>query len=239
MLFVEFAGCPGVGKSTICSNVIDVLRDNGIKTMDILRDETKLNKLRRSIFVLSYKADKSNVLLRKELNKYVERHPSSSSIRFALEIQKTAFKIHTKKYLMQEIVFQNEGPTQFLTSIAFDKAITSDLDESLVEAINTSIYDKNYVILVHVTCDQEEIINRLITRGNTNDRYSSQDRTELSRLLSVKEENINIVKQLCHYSHIITVENYDIHTATREVSDTIMACIEKETPNETCYETII
>lgn len=222
MLFVEFAGCPGVGKSTICRKVILRLREVGFDAVDILRNELAFKLPERCLFTLSYKFYPGTAHLRKELCAYIAGSPSKSATRFGLEIQKCAYKLHTAKNGNTGILFQNEGPTQFITSIAYDKPMNLTGNSSLVEAVNESVYDCHRVILVYVTCGQDENIRRLMERGNKNDRYSSGDPAELKRLLDIKRRNLLQVKELFHYDEVIEIENTEIAAASLKVSEMLL-----------------
>ena len=214
MIMVEFAGTPGCGKSTVCQMAAEKLREEGISARDVLRDEMKLGKAARMRFRLGYKRSPRDAALRREVKRFVAAHPGKTAVRFGLEILKASYKLNLARYQALDVVLMNEGPTQFLTSIAHMERLDA---RALIEEMNKAIYRRHKVILIDTTLEEQENIRRIMDRHNVHDRFYSEDAGELAAMLRVKRANIDSAAALLEYSGHFCFDNAESAATAQEV----------------------
>ena len=215
MVVVEFIGCPGVGKSSICKSVMNSKSKEGYSLANMHRSELRDGAIARKF--ISARALFSNDCseLRKAADHYMKRIPDSQSRVWGRDLLIAAYKLNLQKTKSLDYVFFEEGPTQYVTSIAHRKELTQTI-QPVIDAMNHTIYVHD-TIGIYVIADLHDIIARILNRNKTNDRYKSDDAETMYRQLLVKQRNIEFLIDRLHYKALYTVENTVLPDAVDQV----------------------
>ena len=182
-MIVELCGLPGSGKSTLAAAVSEKAgnvkdRRELLRPYRYLRHLSKVKKLSETYCLLSKNE--------KELLGFAREYESCDG-RYAcllLHLYR-AIKLHKKgaAYLLEE------GPLQYLTSIAYDSALVET--EALKRAVSIMTQHEKAVIVCE--CPVDVIIDRIAGREKRGDRYNIDDKDKLTELLRIKKENIDFL----------------------------------------------
>ena len=215
MIVIEFAGNPGTGKSTICSRVLEKFRAEGADAESIFRNELEFSAIKRKMFAMSYRSASCNKELKKKAKEFLKDYPGALPRRWSLEILKTCYKLDRIGGAKDKMVFMEEGPTQFLTSIVHMSELGENATD-LIREINRTIYNSD-VLLFDIVVSEEETVKRIRERNRQTERFVSDDADEVGKMLSVKRRNLDAVEQQLSYKGFYQIENDDLETAVNEV----------------------
>lgn len=212
MLVVEFIGCPGVGKSSVFNPVMDSVRSKGFSVENIHRSEMRVNKFYRKWITFESQISSKNSGLKSAISSFTECVDDPKSLVWTKDLLNASFKLNSGKINKLDYAFFEEGPTQYISSIAHQKNIKDMNAKLLIDAVNESIYSHD-TIAFYVEADLEDIVSRLVKRGKTNDRYILNDADAMMEQLVVKKDNIEYLIERLNYKAIHRIKNDDLDQA--------------------------
>lgn len=185
-MIVELCGLPGAGKSTLADDISKRI---------MVKNRTSLLQLDHT---LKYKwkvikfTGRDSVLTEDEKNLYrFSREYTNYDSKYIYRLLNIYRAI--KKHNKNDIFLLEEGPIQYLSSIAYDTNLVEAA--SLNQAINIMTAHESVVIVCE--CPMDIIVNRIQDRKKKGDRYNFDDTIKMKELLQFKKENINFL--LKHY----------------------------------------
>lgn len=207
-MIVELCGLPGTGKSTLAD---DINKRIGLKNRTSLLQLDHMLSFKWKVIKYS---NKDWILTKEEkrLYRFACEYTNCDSLYIyrLLNIYR-AIKKHNKN----DVYLLEEGPIQYLSSIAYDiNLVETDL---LNQAVNTMTEQERVVILCE--CPMDIIVSRIRNRHKKSDRYYFDDTVKMKKLLQLKKENINFL--LKHYNG--SVYYLDM---TKSVSDNLNRIIQ-------------
>ena len=215
MIVVEFIGCPGVGKSSICRFVMDSKSKEGYSLANIHRNELRDGAITRKYISARSLFSNDCSELRKATDHYMKSIPDSQNRVWGRDLLIAAYKLNLRKNRSLDYVFFEEGPTQYVTSIAHQKEITKTI-QPVIDAMNRTIYIHD-TIGIYVKADLHDIIARIISRNKATDRFKADDAETMYHQLLVKQRNIEFLIDRLQYKALYTVENTVLSDAVEKV----------------------
>lgn len=246
MRIIEFVGCPGVGKSSICQKVMEQLDSEGYSVLNIDHSVTRAGRLTRLFLRAGVMLSGSTRELKYVLENYLATFPgyfpenhfpgiimrakvregespqdkvNRLRRRWGKTILRAAYKIGTYPVKQLDYAFFDEGTIQYLTAITHDVPFTDDV-LPVISKLNDIIYSQD-VAVIHVKAEKEENVRRIRTRARKGDRFFTEDDNEALRLLEMKERNIDFVLSRLKISNLSYIENMDLNEAVEKVLDKI------------------
>jgi hypothetical protein len=181
-MIIEFCGFPGAGKSTLVDEI-----ENRIAAKDrkeLLKLDHKLKYFWRVI-----RFSKKDWLLNRDekfLYRFSVRYPDCDLL-FVYRLLKLYRSMQMHK--QEEIYLLDEGPIQYLTSIAYESEFEDTA--SLKQAANMMLRSEKIVFFCE--CPLDIVVERIRQRDRKNDRYNIADESRLRELLAVKISNIRFL----------------------------------------------
>ena len=205
MKIIEFCGCPGCGKSTVCDALEKELTQAGYRVINLQKRkkcDTIGKKIDKIIRTFQYRHYGANRNLKHILYSISKDH-------------KWADRILEAKWLISrhgdyDYVLFDEGGIQFVSSL------TEDSEESLerVQKVMNSNFYVVPTILFQCHLSQDENIKRLLGRNKAGDRFVTKDESEMRKCLEAKEWLLNSV---CTYDweklRTIEVDTWNMENA--------------------------
>lgn len=186
-MIVELCGLPGTGKSTLAD---DISKKIGVKNRTSL---LQLDHMLNFKWKVVKHSSKDWILTEEEKKLYrlsceYTNHDSLYIYRL-LNIYRSI-----KKHNIKDVYILEEGPIQYLSSIAYD---TNLVETALLnQAVNIMTKHERVVILCE--CPMDIIVSRIRNRHKKSDRYNFDDTAKMKKLLQLKKENIAFL--LKHYN---------------------------------------
>lgn len=218
MTIIEFFGCPGVGKSSLCVKVMEALSEQGFSAANIHRNELRKGRLFRKMLSARALMSPRTRDLKKAIDVYAQTLPQQHCP-WKRDVLNSAYKLEQRYVKNTDYVFFEEGPTQYLTSIPHDKKVTEQIGP-LIDEINRSFYDHG-VIAFYIKADEDEIIKRLQGRGKPGDRFVADDENRMRSLIETKIYNIEQIAKMLRYQKMYDIENNDLDKAATQIVDII------------------
>lgn len=223
MIMVEFAGNPGIGKTTLCEKAMALLEREGHSVRNIFRSELSMSRLQRKLFVSSYQKASFLRGLTAELEGYAGKYAENNAEKWGREIRKTAYKLH-KADGKKEILFTDEGPAQFLTSIVHMEELGDEF-AGLIDEMNRVIYGYP-VILFDIQAPAESNIERMQQRNREKDRFLHSEDMDLGTMLEIKRKNLDYAASHLRFAEWHVIINDDADRAAREIAEKTRAFAE-------------
>ena len=164
MRIIEFMGCPGSGKSSVCKGIMDELTREGYNVANVHRDEIRKGGLSRKILSARSRLSPKMRSLGAELDKVMAYLPDKDSV-WKRDVLNSSYKIGQKYVQELDYAFFEEGPTQYITSILHDNAAGGYL-RPLIDEVNRIFYAHD-VTAFYITADPEEIVDRIRKRNRS------------------------------------------------------------------------
>ncbi len=214
MTIIEFFGCPGSGKSSICRLVMEGLAAEGYTVRNIHRNELRKGKLSRKILSAKALTSRRTHGLKKAVDDYAATLPKQHCP-WKRDIINSAYKLGQRYVKETDYVLFDEGPTQYITSIPHSNKVTDKI-KPLIREVNRAFYGHK-VVAFYVVAGRNEIIERLRRRGKPGDRFVTEDEDEMRQLIDTKISNIEYISEMLGYSELHRIENDDLDRAAKEV----------------------
>ena len=214
-MLIEFIGCPGVGKSSICVRVMERLAGEGYAVENIHRSEMRKGAWARKLYTFEALYGIRNKALRDAVNTYEADNANPGSSVWKRDLLIAAMKLDRKSVKKLDAAFFEEGPTQYLSSIVH----LDPIDETagpVIHQMNKTIYSHD-ITAFYVTADIGDISERIRKRNRKSDRFKGAEDTEMIRQLKIKEANLDYLTKRLDYREIYRIENRELDTAVSEV----------------------
>ena len=208
MRIIEFMGCPGSGKSSVCKGIMDELTREGYNVANVHRDEIRKGGLSRKILSARSRLSPKMRSLGAELDKVMTYLPDKDSV-WKRDVLNSSYKIGQKYVQGLDYAFFEEGPTQYITSILHDNAAGGYL-RPLIDEVNRTFYVHD-VTAFYITADPEEIVDRIRKRNRSGDRFLSDDR----------QNNLDYITKENGYRKLYVIENHDLDKAILQAMELV------------------
>ncbi len=223
MFVVEFVGCPGAGKSALCKSVMNEFSKRGYAVSNIHRSECRDGRLTR-LAIRAGSFFSGNIRgLRRVLSKKEAFFQDPMARVWANDILKAAYKLESRSVENLDFAFFEEGPAQYVTSIAHDILLTESA-EPLMKEMNEVIYSHE-TLMIHVTAEMDELIRRIRHRERKTDRFLLENDSKIQKLLEIKEQNIEFVLERLHFRKLWHIENNDFEKAVAQTMSFLLEAI--------------
>ncbi len=198
MIFIEFNGLPGSGKTTIVERLIAELKKEGVRTISLEEIiffrkssfDTKFRQLIGALFCPSCFRLNYNTF-----NLIIESGISMERIKYAMRLIKLNYQI--KRVINTEsfdLLLLDEGFVQFVTSIPHNKTFIKEISVSKVCRYIMDTYSD--IQIINCILPIEMTISRSKNRKSSISRFDNLNPTELERQLGIKSHNIEVMRKL-------------------------------------------
>ena len=223
MMVIELCGNPGSGKSTIAKELIKHLASKGFTIMDARKPYDSYHGFLRTFIkyriALLYRIDKEARKVYRMMCRFSSENSMEQNDKWARRFQRLAY-IYSWAQGKTDFLIVDEGPIQYLTSFFYLSEITS-IPEKLKTDILSRFYDFDQCLL-SISVPVEENVIRIMRRGKNNDRFNSDSVEETTRLLALKNRNVQNVIRILGLEHVHTIDNSsDIERAVNEAASAI------------------
>jgi len=195
VLFIEFVGLPGAGKTTIASKVIQRFQSEnfGVYSREMLnRFRANNSKFHRGFNLLFFLISNLAFVIKCINYGLCFRPINFNSMRFSYNAVRTAFKskqavANAGKNSCRIVVF-DQGILQDLWSVAVtgETVKLEILHEKLV-CLLKPIYRKFSPLIVFVDVDAQKATERILFRGPSPYRFDNMEMKEVEKVLIAKE----------------------------------------------------
>lgn len=188
MIIGDFAGCPGVGKSTVCINMQKELK-KGHKIFSEPADWKHLGRIQRFINqkkAYLYKECRYLSKLGKAEIKNLD--DPNRNYWFHVVLMDVYYVLKAERKGCEYILF-DEGIIQAATSIDHDSKASDEVVNWVLTVIDRT-YGNRDVRVINCVLSESENLSRLKGRGREGDRFLQGSEEEIINRLNTKKNNI-------------------------------------------------
>ena len=179
MKIIEFCGCPGCGKSTICDILEMHLKEAGLKVVNLQKRQkcdTFWKKIKKIIRIISYKNYDPNKRIKQVL------YAVNSDHKWADRILEAKWLLD--RYSEYDYVLFDEGCIQFVSSMIDGL----DVNVLPIQQILDSEFYTDLTILFKCSLERTENIQRLLRRNKVGDRFVTENTGKMKWKLEKKDD---------------------------------------------------
>ncbi len=224
-MIAEFIGAPGVGKSTICHRVMERIQSQGYSAINLHRDELRKGALTRKLYSLQALCGPYNRALRAAVRTYEEANRNPQSSVWMRDLLISALKLDKSYVEAYDLACFEEGPAQYLSSIAHMKEMDAGA-EAVISQMNRTVYAHD-ITAFYISADRDEIMGRLKERNKKNDRFTGGDDKDIGEALRIKTGNLEYLLTKLDFREIYRIDNHDIDKAVDEAYSIISRNIKR------------
>lgn len=188
MTILEFTGCPGVGKSTICISVKEQAARFGKKVYQEQK-EWRLKKVQYFFILICIFLTKECRVAAKEGIKRISNLKDSVRKKWFFVVLYDIFCFVSAKRQRCDLIFYEEGCIQSLTALEQDEDVSKEILE-WYSIIYDMIFAQEDLKIVLCSLDLDENIKRIKSRKRENDRFLVGSNDEIKSRLLKKEQNL-------------------------------------------------
>lgn len=189
MVIGDFAGCPGVGKSTVCIKLQKELRNKNYKVFSEPKDWKHFGRIQRFINQNKAYLYKECRYLSKIGKQYVgSLTDANRNYWFHVVLMDVYYVLKAERKGCEYLLF-DEGIIQAASSIEHDSISSSGVAEWIHLVIERTYKDRD-VKIINCILDEEENIIRLKGRQRDGDRFLQGSDEIIRSRLEIKKENI-------------------------------------------------
>ena len=217
MTIIEFIGCPGSGKSTICKLLMEYLCDKGFSVGNIHRDEIRNGALSRKLLSAKSQLMPRTKSIRTAIDNYTKNISGYHGGVWERDLLNAAYKLEQSYVRNMDYALFDEGPTQYVSAMIHDIEIDDNIKPMLTE-MNNCIY-RHKVIAFYIEADFEALLERICKRDRSGDRFISDNKEEMYSRIQLKEKNLRYLVSHLNYSNIFYVDNTELSDAFLQVKN--------------------
>lgn len=217
MTIIEFIGCPGSGKSTICKLLMEYLSDKGFSVGNIHRDEIRNGALSRKLLSAKSQLMPRTKSIRTAIDNYTKNISGYHGRGWERDLLNAAYKLEQSYVRNMDYALFDEGPTQYVSAMMHDIEIDDNI-EPLLSEINKHIYSHK-VIAFYIEADTKILLDRICKRDRSGDRFISDNKEEMRALIQLKEKNLRYLVSRLKYSSVYYIENKERSDAFLQVKN--------------------
>jgi thymidylate kinase len=226
MKVIELCGNPGSGKSTIAKRLIEQLKMDGYFVIDVRRPYDNyhgiLKEYIKNKIAFMYRIDTKARKLSCLFQEFTRENTMEQNKKWAAHFQRLAY-VYSWANGKCDFLIADEGPIQYLTSFYYQSEITG-IPEDIKLKIRSTFYDSEYCVL-SISTPLEENVRRIKDRDRVNDRFNLSSIEDITRLLKIKNTNVQNVIRFLDLQNVHIIDNSsDIETVISKTVDAIHGC---------------
>ena len=190
MKILEFAGVPGIGKSTLCHQLQNALTQKGYTVINLQRylpGNTFIQKVYRKYkyhMIWHAPINRKMVMTFRQLN-----FPVDSAHREWMErILLVNYQLHMNG-VTYDYILMDEGMIQFITSLYHNRELQDpESVKPFIQALCPEYLQNTEII--YMTLNMTAVCERLKNRNRAGDRFVMEDQQQMRENLEKKRKNI-------------------------------------------------